>query len=87
MTALAAKKKSSHLNPIESLGDVSQSVGPNTVDSLSNLGGSMLDQLLGVTNNESQSDGQEEFSAQENSQKKEAKKAIKKEANLFTFYF
>ena len=46
---MAAKKTTSHLNPIESLSDVSHSIGTNTIDSLANLGSGMLDQLLGIT--------------------------------------
>ena len=50
---MSAKKSTSHLNPIESLGDFSQSIGTNAVDSLRTMGGSMLDQLLGVSHSES----------------------------------
>ena len=69
-----AKKTISHSNPIEAIKDVSSSIGTNTVDSLRNLGSGMLDQLLGI-NNASESETAE----------KEAKKVVKKEANLFNY--
>ena len=72
--AAAAKKTTSHLNPVESLRDGSHSVGANTVDSLRNLGNGMLDQLLGITNNQ-----------ESETQKNEDKKTVKKEANLFNY--
>lgn len=79
---MAAKKVTSHLNPIESLSDVSNSVGPNTVDALADLGSGMLDQLLGITHGE---DSQDEIRKQIEAQKKEARKTVKKEANLFNY--
>jgi len=82
---MAAKKTPSHLNPIESLGDVSRTVGTNTVDSLRDLGSGMLDQLLSITNNQESGDEQEEQIKQFDAQKNEDKKAVKKEANLFSY--
>lgn len=82
---MAAKKTTSHLNPIESLGDASQSVGQNTIDSLANLGSGMLDQLLGITKNEESEEGEEDQLKQFEAQKKEEKKIVKNKANLFDY--
>jgi len=78
-----AKKTISHSNPIEVIKDVSSSIGANTVDSLRNLGSGMLDQLLGI-NNASESETAEKEVQQMEAQK-EAKKVVKKEANLFNY--
>ena len=78
-----AKKTISHSNPIEAIKDVSSSIGTNTVDSLRNLGSGMLDQLLGI-NNASESETAEKEVQQMEAQK-EAKKVVKKEANLFNY--
>ena len=77
---MSAKKSTSHLNPIESLGDFSQSIGTNAVDSLRTMGSSMLEQLMGVTHTESEK-------TEDISQKIEekTKKNLKKEANLFNY--
>ena len=82
---MAAKKTTSHLNPIESLSDVSHSIGTNTIDSLANLGSGMLDQLLGITHAEESGEAQQEIRKQFEAQKNEAKKVVKKEANLFNY--
>ncbi len=78
---MAAKKSTSAINPLETLKDMSTSIGSNTVDSLRSLGNGMLDQLLGVTQSE-QSHKDEQMSADP---KEEVKKPVKKEANLFNY--
>jgi len=80
---MTAKKTTHHSNPVETLKDVSSSIGANTVDSLRNLGTGILDQLLGI-NNSSESEDTESTSKQLTDQK-EAKKIVKKEANLFNY--
>ena len=80
---MTAKKTPSHANPIETLKDVSSSIGANTVDSLRNLGSGMLDQLLGISNSTESEEKQVEAKQLEAS--KEAKKVVKKEANLFNY--
>lgn len=78
-----AKKTISHSNPIEALKDVSSSIGTNTVDSLRNLGSGMLDQLLGMSNTTEAVSPHEDEKQLEAA--KEAKKVVKKEANLFNY--
>jgi hypothetical protein len=77
--------QSKSINPLESLKDLSGSIGQGTVDSLRDLGSGVLDQLLGM-----QSGSEDENANQENEQKpveqvKEAQKKIQKEANLFNY--
>lgn len=80
---MAAKKTTPHSNPIETLKDVSSSIGANTVDSLRNLGTGILDQLLGI-NDSNETENVEENSKQLDDHK-ETKKIVKKEANLFNY--
>lgn len=80
---MTAKKITSHANPIETLKDVSSSIGANTVDSLRNLGSGMLDQLLGITHTSESEDKQVE--AKQREANDETKKVVKKEANLFNY--
>jgi len=74
---MATKKSGAHLNPVESLGDFPRSIGENAVNSLADMGSSMLDQLLGMT---------KDLPSPENGEpQKEQKKTVKKEANLFNY--
>lgn len=80
---MTAKKTTHHSNPVETLKDVSSSIGANTVDSLRNLGTGILDQLLGI--NESSETEDIENDSKQLTDQKEAKKIVKKEANLFNY--
>lgn len=80
---MTAKKTTPHSNPVETLKDVSSSIGANTVDSLRNLGTGILDQLLGI-NDSSEIENVEKNSKQLDDHK-ETKKIVKKEANLFNY--
>ena len=80
---MTAKKTTPHSNPVETLKDVSSSIGANTVDSLRNLGTGILDQLLGI-NDSSEIENVEKNSKQSDDHK-ETKKIVKKEANLFNY--
>lgn len=80
---MTAKKTTTHSNPIETLKDVSSSIGVNTVDSLRNLGSGMLDQLMGISTPSEATSNNEELKQFEGH--KEAKKVVKKEANLFNY--
>ena len=81
---MAAKKTTSHIvNPIESLREMSSSMGKSTVDALQSMGSGMIDQLLGI-----QEDGAQSPEAQQTKQieeLKKEKKIVKKEANLFNY--
>ena len=74
--ALGRNTSSSTLETLKELG---ASVGQNTVDSLSALGGGVLDQLLGIQENEDAEQAQFE------SNDKQTKKHIEKKANLFNY--
>ncbi len=80
---MTAKKTTHHSNPVETLKDVSSSIGANTVDSLRNLGTGILDQLLGI--NESSETEDIENNSKQLTDQKETKKIVKKEANLFNY--
>lgn len=76
---MTAKKSTSHMvNPLESLREMSSSMGKSTVDALQTMGSGMIDQLLGVTHSEEDKPKQEV-------QKTEDKKKLQKEANLFNY--
>lgn len=80
---MAAKKTSSHMvNPVETLREISASMGKSTIDSLQSMGSGMLDQLLGI--NQSTPENSEEQQKQIEELKNE-KKVLKKEANLFNY--
>jgi len=81
---MAAKKTTSHIvNPVESLREISTSMGKTTIDALQSMGAGMIDQLLGVS--------MEDPESIENQQKKQIeelksdKKKMRKEANLFSY--
>ncbi len=76
---MTAKKSTSHIvNPLESLRELSSSMGKSTVDALQTMGSGMIDQLMGVTH-------PEEEKTEDRIQKTEDKKKLQKEANLFNF--
>lgn len=79
---MAAKKSTSHIvNPLESLRELSSSMGKSTVDALQTMGSGMIDQLMGVSHEESE---QSQVESQK-SQEKDIKKHLQKEANLFNY--
>ncbi len=81
---MAAKKASGHLvNPVETLREVSASMGKGTIDALQSMGSGMLDQLLGITE-KTQSTSEEQVQKQVEDLKTE-NKVLKKEANLFNY--
>jgi len=81
---MSAKKTSSHIvNPLESLRELSSSVGKSTVDTLQSMGASMIDQLMGVS--ESTPETPEEQQKKQIEELQKDKKSLKKEANLFNY--
>jgi len=81
---MAAKKASAHLvNPVETLREVSASMGKGTIDALQSMGSGMLDQLLGITE-QSPATPEEQTKKQVEDLKTE-NKVLKKEANLFNY--
>lgn len=70
------------VNPVETLREISASMGKSTIDSLQSMGSGMLDQLLGI--NQSTPENSEEQQKQIEELKNE-KKVLKKEANLFNY--
>lgn len=81
---MTAKKSSSHIvNPLESLRELSSSMGKNTIDTLQSMGSGMIDQLLGVT--PSSEEMTEEQQKKQIEQLKHDKKSLQKEANLFNY--
>lgn len=75
--------KSKSLNPLESIKDITGSIGEDTVNSLRDIGTGVIDQLLGINAN-SESENKQDTSTQ-TEQPKELKKRIQKEANLFNY--
>jgi len=81
---MAAKKASSHLvDPMETLKEVSTSMGKNTIDSLQSMGSGILDELLGIT--EKTPETPEEQQQKQLEELKKENKSLKKEANLFNY--
>lgn len=81
---MAAKKSTSHMvNSLESLREISSSMGKSTVDALQSMGSGMLDQLLGVNNSTPEVSPEQQKKQIE--ELKEDKKSLKKEANLFNY--
>lgn len=74
--------KAKSLNPLESIKDLSSSIGEETVNSLRDIGTGVIDQLLGLQqeNEESAPQNEKTFEKQ-----KDHKKKIQKEANLFNY--
>lgn len=80
---MAAKKTSSHMvNPVETLREISASMGKSTIDSLQSMGSGMLDQLLGINQPSSETEDQQKKQIEE---LQKEKKVLKKEANLFNY--
>jgi len=78
---MAAKNTTSHIvNPVESLREISSSMGKSTIDTLQSMGTDMIDQLMGATH-----ETPENTEDEDKNQKTEEKKSLKKEANLFNF--
>jgi len=71
------------VNPIETLREVSSSMGKNTIDTLQSMGAGMIDQLLGIS--EPTPPTQEKQLQQQKEELPKEKKALKKEANLFNY--
>lgn len=81
---MAAKKTSSHMvNPVETLREISASMGKSTIDSLQTMGSGMLDQLLGI--NQPSPESAEEQQKKQIEELQKEKKVLKKEANLFNY--
>ncbi|MFH0772996.1 MAG: DUF5660 family protein [bacterium] len=81
---MADKKTTSHIvNPLESLRELSSSMGKSTIDALQSMGTGMIDQLLGVSEPAPQSPEDEQQKQIE--EKIKEKKSLKKEANLFNY--
>ena len=84
LMSMSVKKTSSHIvNPLESLRELSSSVGKSTVDTLQSMGASMIDQLMGVS--ESTPETPEEQQKKQIEELQKDKKSLKKEANLFNY--
>lgn len=80
---MAAKKTSSHMvNPVETLREISASMGKSTIDSLQSMGSGMLDQLLGINQPSLETEDQQKKQIEE---LQKEKKVLKKEANLFNY--
>lgn len=80
---MAAKKTSSHMvNPVETLREISASMGKSTIDSLQSMGSGMLDQLLGINQPTPETEEQQKKQIEE---LQNQKKVLKKEANLFNY--
>lgn len=78
----APKQKSSHIvNPLESLREMSSSMGKSTIDALQTMGTGMIDQLLGVT----QPEAEKSTDSSQQTAEKAGKKKLQKEANLFNY--
>lgn len=75
--------KSKSFNPLESIKDLSGSIGEDTVNSLRDIGTGVIDQLLGI-NAHTESENTHDASTQ-TEQPKDLKKKIQKEANLFNY--
>ena len=74
---MTAKKTTSHLvDPLESLRDISSSMGQSTIEALQSMGSGMIDQLMGVSHGEQE---------KQIEKLKTEKKSLKKEANLFSY--
>ncbi|GAB4219154.1 MAG: hypothetical protein Fur009_3880 [Candidatus Microgenomates bacterium] len=84
MTSQNSSKKtiSSYKNPLEAITDVGSSVVKNTAKAVGDIGSGMLDQLLGMPNNEDENKKNELTSEQII---KEAKKQLKKENRVFSY--
>jgi len=78
--------KSKSFNPLESIKDLSGSIGEDTVSSLRDIGTGVIDQLLGIQS-DTKSEEERQFENLHNTtgQQKEQKKKIQKEANLFNY--
>lgn len=77
--------QSKSINPLESIKDLSGSIGQGTVDSLRDIGSGVLDQLLGMQNGSEGESTNQEHEQKPVEQLKEAQKKIQKEANLFNY--
>ena len=79
---MSAKKASSHIvDPMESLRELSSSMGKNTVEALQSMGAGMIDQLMGVTHEAPE----KTEDRMQKTEEKDIKKKIQKEANLFNY--
>lgn len=71
------------VNPVETLREISASMGKSTIDSLQSMGSGMLDQLLGI--NQPSPESAEEQQKKQIEELQKEKKVLKKEANLFNY--
>lgn len=71
------------VNPVETLREISASMGKSTIDSLQSMGSGMLDQLLGIS--QPTPENTEEQQKKQIEQLQNEKKVLKKEANLFNY--
>ena len=79
---MSAKKTSSHIvDPMESLRELSSSMGKNTVEALQSMGAGMIDQLMGVAH-EAPEKTEDRI---QKTEEKDVKKKLQKEANLFNY--
>lgn len=77
--------KSKSFNPLESIKDLSGSIGEDTVNSLRDIGSGVIDQLLGINSDSAHENTSDEHARNLAEQPKEQKKKIQKEANLFNY--
>lgn len=70
------------VNPVETLREISASMGKSTIDSLQSMGSGMLDQLLGINQPSLETEDQQKKQIEE---LQKEKKVLKKEANLFNY--
>lgn len=70
------------VNPVETLREISASMGKSTIDSLQSMGSGMLDQLLGINQPTPETEEQQKKQIEE---LQNQKKVLKKEANLFNY--
>jgi len=82
---MSVKKTTSHIvnNPIESLREMSSTMGKSTIDALQSMSSGMIDQLMGVS--EITPETPEEKQKKQIEELQKEKKSLKKEANLFSY--